>query len=238
MRFDQAVRSITSAVAIAGSCLFTTVASAQVGHLPTSSPYEDLKPTQDLSIFAGHLGSRLGEAGVLPKPSLFGGIRYDVAIGGPAFLTARYIMAPSERAVLLPSNSKSTRYLGSMNTTTHEADVGISVALTGRKSWRRMIPTVSGGLGLVSDFAKPDTGGYKFGTKFSVNYGLNVRYVLRNGFGVRAEATNFLWQHKYPDSYLIPATSDTTSVLKSADQRTGWNSHWGLSVGLVIPIFR
>jgi hypothetical protein len=237
-RFVRAVRTLLVGLALLSTPLLATTAAAQVGHLPSRSPYQDLKPSQEITLLGGHFGSDAGLAGILPKASFFGGLRYDLPLGGPGFLTARYIFMPSERAYLLPTNAESSRILGTTNTTTHEADIGFSVALTGRKTWHHLVPSFSAGAGLASSFAEADTGGYKFGTKFSFNYGLNFRYALRNGYGIRAEATNFIWQNRYPDSYLIPAASDSTSVIASADQRTDWAGHWALSLGFIIPIFR
>jgi hypothetical protein len=213
-------------------------ADAQVGFLPSQSPYEDLKPNQELTFLFGHLGSSPGIAGVLPKSSLFGGLRYDVPLGGPAFFMARYLFAPSERSFLLPTKTASTRVLGTTSTRMHAVDVGFDIALTGRKTWHRLVPAVQFGTGLVSDFAKADTGGYKFGTKFDFTYGANLRYVLRNGVGIRADATNLYWKNTYPDSYALRNPTDTSAVLASTTDRAAWKGHWAFSIGLVLPIFR
>jgi hypothetical protein len=237
-RFVRAVRALLIGGTVVSSPLLVQRADAQVGHLPANSPYEDLKPTQDVTLLFGRFTSAPGLAGIFPKSSGFGGIRYDLPLAGPAFLTARYIFVPSERQFLLPTNSKKTRILGTTSTKLNEADVGFSIALTGRKTYHRLVPSISGGVGLASDFTKADTGGYSFGTKFSVNFGGNIRYVAHNGAGVRLEATKFIWQNRYPDSYLIPAVSDTTSVIKTSKERTSWMGHWGLSLGFFFPIFK
>ena len=237
-RFASAVRTLFVGGALIVAPLFVQRANAQVGHLPSNSPYEDLKPTQDLTVLFGHFGSEPGLAGIFPKSSAFGGIRYDLPIGGPASLTARYIFVPSERQYLLPTNPKKTRILGTTSTKLNEADVGFTIALTGRKTYHRLVPAVSGGIGLASDFTAADTGGYKFGTKFSVNFGGNLRYVAHNGSGLRLEATKFIWQNRYPDSYAIPATADTSSVIANSSERTSWKGHWAFSLGFFFPIFR
>lgn len=234
----RTLRRTSTALLLCLAPFAPAVATAQVGYDPSKSPYEDLAPTQDLSLFIGHFGSDIGAARVLPKPSLFGGLRYDLAIGGPAFFMARYVFVPSERQYLLPTNGRANRYLGTTSTTLHAVDVGFDIALTGRKTWHRLVPALQFGTGLATDFAKPDTGGYKFGTKFDFTYGANVRYVLHNGMGIRADATNFFWKNSYPDSYAVAATSDTTAVLSNTAQRTSWKGSWAFSLGFVLPIFR
>ena len=237
IRFARSLRVVLPSVAIALVAFAPQTILAQIGHSPLNSPYEDLKPTQDLTLFFGHFGSKIGDAGILPKPSIFGGLLYAVPVGGPASLTGRYTLIPSERRYLLPTNTAANRFLGTANSTTQVVDAGISLALTGRKTWHRLVPSLAGGVGLASSPAKADTGGYKFGTKFAFTYGANVRYVLRNGWGLRADATNYFWQITYPDSYAIPGV-DKTAVLKNTAQRTGWKSNWALSAGLSAPIFR
>ncbi len=211
--------------------------AAQIGHLPLNSPYEDFRTGQSLTITAGLLGVKRDPAGVAPKAGPLLSLRYDIGIGGPAFFFARYTYAPSERRLLDPGKPAVTRLVGTPNVTTHVADLGLDIALTGKKTWHRLIPSLSFGAGVVSDFAAADTGLYQFGTKFSFSYGPGVRYLARNGYQVRADVTNFVWQYQYPDKYFVKS-SDTTSVLSDTRAQSVWRGNWGLSVGVSIPIFR
>lgn len=213
------------------------VAAAQVGHLPTESPYLDFKIGQTLSILAGRLSVAADPAGVAPQSSLIGGIRYDVGIGGPASLFVRYMLAPSERDLKVPTNPAATRVIGTTAANTHLADIGFDIALTGKKTWRRLLPSVNGGVGLVSDFAAADTGAYRFGARFAFNYGFSLRYVPRRGPQWRIDATRFLWQYQYPDRYFVRA-ADTTAILSNTRDRTAWRSNWALTAGATFPIFR
>ena len=227
------------AAVLASALVFTLPARlvAQVGHLPQASPYEDLKLGQHISLNAGWLAARRDPANVAPKASAFGVLRYDIAIGGPAAFYARYAIAPSERRLLLPTNPLATRVIGTPKVTTHVADIGIDVALTGKKTWHRLSPSVTGGVGLVSDFAPADTGAYKFGSKFAFTYGFAMRYFLRSGMALRADVTNFTWQYQYPDRYFIKAP-DSTSVLSDTRKRSAYRGNWGVSAGVTLPIFR
>lgn len=230
--FAAVALAFAAATALAPSQLM-----AQVGHLPQESPYEDIKPGQNLSLGAGWLTTKRDPANVAPKSSVFGSVRWDIAIGGPASFYARYAIAPSERRVLQPANPLATRVVATPKVTTHVADIGLDVALTGRKSWHRLSPSLTGGVGLVSDFASADTGAYKFGTNFTFSYGFALRYFTHSGLVLRADLTNFTWQYQYPDKYFIKA-SDSTSVLTDTRARSAYRGNWGATAGVSIPIFR
>jgi len=210
---------------------------AQVGYQPDKSPYEDLKTSQLLTFSFGRLGPGLDPAGVGPKASSLFSLQYDLPVGGPASTFVRYGFAPSTRTVFDPAKPAATRVVGTPNVTTHMIDLGLDVSLTGQKTWHRLLPSVTGGVGIVSDFANADTGAYKFGTKFSFNYGGVMRYVMRNGWVVRADLTNRVWQYQYPDKYFVKA-SDTTSVLTDTKLRSAWRSNWSTTIGVSMPIFR
>jgi hypothetical protein len=240
LRTARSVPSVRlwSAVAALSLGAFTPVAArAQVGHLPSNSPYEDVKVGQDFTVFLGRFNTTVGPAGVLPRSSLFGGLRYDVPIGGPGYFTARYTMIPSERDVVIPGKPRSSRVLSTENTRTNVMDVGFTLALPGRKSWHGFVPALSAGGGLAWEGMPSDTGGYKFGTKFAFTGGMNVKYMLGANWAVRADVTNYFWRNAYPDAYFI-AASDTSRVLPLSVKPKAWGRTWGWSLGLVIPAFR
>lgn len=226
-----------AALSCAALLLSPTVARAQVGHLPSQSPYEDFKIGQTVTVMGGWLAVKRDLADVAPKPSWIAGLRYDIGVGGPASLFVRYMASPSERNLLVPTNTRATRVIGTPSTTTHIFDGGLDISLTGRKTWRRLMPSVNGGAGLVSDFAKADTGAYRFGTKFAFNYGASLRYISRNGMQLRIDATNFIWQYQYPDRYFVRA-ADTTAILTDTRNREAWRGNWSLTGGVSIPVFR
>ena len=228
---------MAAGAAIASLLSVPSVAQAQIGHLPDKSPYEDVKIGQTLTVMGGWLAVKRDLADVAPKSNLLTGLRYDIGVGGPASLFARYMVSPSERRLLAPGNPRATRVIGTPGVTTHIIDGGLDIALTGRKTWHHLMPSASFGTGIVSDFAQADTGAYTFGTKFSFNYGFSVRYLPRRGPQIRIDATNNFWKYQYPDRYFVLA-SDTTSILTDTRKREGWRSNWGLSAGVIFPIFR
>ncbi|MBL0172775.1 MAG: hypothetical protein IPP90_19115 [Gemmatimonadaceae bacterium] len=210
---------------------------AQIGHRPSQSPYEDVKPGQSVSLSAGWLAIARDPAGVAPDAAPFGQLRYDVAIGGPASLFARYTLATTQRALFAPSAVADKRKTGTPGVAMHVIDAGIDVALTGKKTWHHLIPSLTGGVGVGSDFAAVDSGGYQFGVKFALSYGLGLQYVRSSGLRLRLDATNFRWQYDYPDRYFVKAT-DGTSILSDTKNRSAWRGNWGLSAGVSFPVFR
>lgn len=230
-------RSLAQLSVVALGSLTPAVVVAQVGHLPANSPFEDVKLGQNLSIMGGWMAMKRDPADVAPKSSLAAALRYDIAIGGPASLYVRYLLAPSERKLLQPTNPLATRTIGKPGVATHQLDTGLDLALTGKKTWHRLIPSLNGGAGVVSDFTSADTGSYQFGTKFSFSYGLGLRYLPRKGPMIRVDLTNFLWQYDYPDRYFVKA-SDTTSVLTDTRNRSAWRGSRTVTVGVTLPLFR
>ena len=231
------LRAVLLAVASVAPTLAPAVAQAQVGHPPDRSPYRDMETGQSVTLSGGWLAMKRDPANVAPKESFFGAIRYDVPVGGPAFLYVRYMFSPSERRLLAPANPAATRVLRMQSVSTSAADLGLELSLTGRKSWRQLSPTVSAGIGLATDFAKADTGAYRFGTRFAFTYGLGLRYIPSSRYTFRADLINYTWQYQYPDRYFIRA-SDSTSVLTDTRQRSAYRGNWALSAGVQIPIFR
>ncbi len=234
---SRAARRLLPLAALLVQAGALSTVQAQVGHLPGQSPYEDVKPSQTLSASFGWLSVKRDPANVAADASPFVGLRYDLPVGGPAAFFLRYAFAPSQRNLIDPSKPRATRVIDTPDVTTHLADIGLDVALTGRKTWHHLIPSVNGAVGLVSDFASADTGAYRFGTKFSFSYGATLRYMLRSGWSVRADVTNQIWQYQYPDRYFV-LSSDTSAVLSDTRSRSAWRGNWALSAGLSMPIFR
>ncbi len=215
-----------------------SVAASQIaGHVPAQSPYEDVVFGQNLSITAGWLAVGRDPANVAPKANLFGAIRYDIGVGGPASLYVRYTASPSERNVFLPTEPAVSRLVATPSVLTQIIDGGLDISLTGKKSWHRTIPSIAAGVGLVSDFAEVDAGGYQFGTKFAFSYGFGLRYFARRGPQIRVDLTNYTWQYQFPDSFFAQA-SDTTAILQNTANRSVFKGNWGLSAGVTFPIFR
>jgi hypothetical protein len=223
-------RRLPAALAALSVC--AAPAAAQVGYPTAQSPFVDLEYRQSMSLFGGWFAAASEPAGIAPQSGPLAGVRYDIFLAGPASFTARVATAISERTVLDPARPAGARTLGVERRPLTLADVGLTLALTGQKSWRGLVPTVHAGLGVVSNLASADPGGYRFGTRFAIPYGLGFRYVPRNTpWSLRADAGAYLYQIRYPDSYSTPGL-DSTSILPSGSSKSRWTNNLGLTVGL------
>ncbi len=232
--------SITSRLLTTATALLCTASVLQaqlVGTEPSRSPFRDVPTTQQLTLSGGWLSATKDAARVGPKAGPLISLRHDIHLGGPAWLTTRYSTLFSERRVIDPGLPAAERFQGMQKVTHHIGDIGLTLALTGKKSWRGVIPTFGTAIGVTSDFASRDIGGYRFGTKFAFPFGPGVRIVLRNGYSMRVDLTNNLYQIQYPSTFFT-AASDSTSVLDDSRLRSSWRSNWGLTAGFSMPIFR
>lgn len=218
--------------------LWTLPAAAQVvGSTPSESPYRDLPWKQSLAFFAGGFDTGRDEAGVGPQPGWLAGVRYDLRIGGPVALVARVAAAPTSRRVLSPLSPTASRYLGNQQSQLFAGDLGIAMNLTGQKSWHRVVPVLSGGVGVASDFrGTPDAGGYRFGTRFMFTYGLGLRYATKGRWEPRVDFTNYVWQLQYPPEYREKGSDGSDPVVSHGKAPWMGNHLW--SVGLSYQLLR
>lgn len=213
-------------------------AAAQVGHKPSESPYLDVPWKQSLGVFAGGFDTGRDPAGVGPQPGWLAGVRYDLRIGGPMVLVARVAGAPTSRRILDPTRPAATRHIGDEDSQLLVADLGLAMNLTGQKSFHRLIPVFSGGVGVVSDFrGTPDEGGYRFGTRFAFNWGLGVRYHSQGRWEPRVDFSNSLWQLQYPGAYSEGPSDGSPAIVKSG-KKAAWLGNHLWSLGLSYQLFR
>jgi hypothetical protein len=212
--------------------------AAQVGYPTTQSPFEDLAYRQGISLYSGYFKAASDRAGVAPQSGPLVGARYDIALGGPASFTARLGGVLADRTVLDPARPNGRRVLGTERRPLGLADVGITLGLTGQKSWRGLVPTLHGGAGLATNFAGADPGGFKFGTRFAIAYGAGLRYVPRgSAWSLRADVGSHLYQIRYPDRYFTAAL-DSTSILPSGASKSSWTNNLGATLGITRQFFR
>lgn len=215
------------------------VAAAQVGHPTSESPYRDVSRRPRASIFGGWYAAANDEAGVLPKSAPILGAKFEVHVGGPADITLRLGHVSTERSVIDPTKSSGSRFVEDREVTLGFGEIGLSFSLTGAKTWHGIMPTLNGGIGLVSDFKGADVGGFRHGTTFVVGYGLGVRYIPSpsSRWSLRGDAGSYIYSLEYPLSYYTPA-GDGTTVLTQATKRSQWRNNWTLTVGAAYYLFR
>jgi len=225
---------------VAGAAAFAArAAAAQVGHTPETSPYVDLVYRHEVTTFTGYLATQRDPARVAPRGGPLAGARYSLYLAGPAYFTARLAYAQSERTVLDPLEPATSRVvLPAASVPLLLADAGVTVSLTGFKSWHRLVPEVGGGLGVVSDFrTNGDVGGFSFGTRFALTLGAGIRWVPGGRFQLRGDVTDNLYRIRYPTSYYEPAR-DGTAILPARQSRALWTHNPAITLGVSYLFWR
>jgi hypothetical protein len=223
-----------SALALA---LLATTARAQVGHLPENSPYRDLETSQELTFFGGHYTAGRDPIGVAPRDGPMYGLRYEIHVGGPALLYARWGHVSSERFAIDPTKSGDAAQLGRKNVSLNLYDVGLVLNLTGQKSFHHLVPVVNFGAGIGSCSCSVAIDPYTFGTPFAFSFGGGLRYVPGGRFQLRADWGDYMYQIKYPPAYFITPTTGPAAAGPNQG-RSFWKSNRALTLGASLLFFR
>lgn len=214
--------------------LTASAAGAQVeGYLPSESPYTDATGRH---VGALHLGWFIGnsdKAGVAPKSALALIGRYEYDVPGPLWLSARVGVVPgTERDIKDPLFAGPLRNAGTRTETLGFFDGGLVLGLTGDKAWRGLAPRVHGNLGFITSFNSDyDIGGYRFGPKLLLSWGLGVRGVNDRKYEWSVDLTHALYRLGYPASYGDQVTSSSPSIIGSG-RKNPWSGNLILSASL------
>ena len=227
------MKQLLSALALA--CIATT-ARAQVGHLPENSPYRDLETRQEFTFFGGRYTTGKDPIGVAPLDGPMYGIRYQVHVGGPAFLMARWSHVNSSRLAIDPTKNGAARQLGKHDVSVNLYDIDLAINLTGEKSFHHIVPVINFGAGVASCgcAVKGDT--YTFGTPFAFTFGGGLRYVPGGRLQLTVDWNDYLYQLKYPADYYIIPVGGTAAATNEA--RSFWKNNKALTFGASLLFFR
>ena len=215
----------------------SAAANAQVGHLPQNSPYVDLEASQELSLFGGHFSAGRDALGVAPRSGPMFGLRYEIHVGGPAYLMARWGHVNSERGVVDPTKSGAAAQLGVRKVGLNVYDVNLVLNLTGQKSFHHIVPVINlgGGIASCSCTVAPDP--YTFGTPFALSFGGGLRFVPGGRFQLRADWNDYLYQVKYPTQYFV-APLNGTALAGTGQARSFWKNNPAITLGASFLFFR
>lgn len=225
-------RSIAPIVAATLLCSAAAV-GAQVGYQPSQSPYVDLEHAQELTFIGGQYHAHRDPADVGPQSGLILGAHYEWRAGGPAHLTAEFARISSDRRLINPFKPAAAgRELGETSRPLYTGDVGLGLSLTGGKSWHHIVPEIAAGAGLISDFhAQPDSGGFKFGTRFALTWGGGIRVVPGGNWQIRGDVKNRLYTLAYPQTYYV-APAGGTAVIPQTQSKSFWTNNPAFTLGL------
>jgi hypothetical protein len=233
-------------VVAAGLALCASPLAAQVGYPPHQSPYRDLRETMEVTFYSGYYRAKKDPARVAPVSGPIFGAQYQWRAGGPAHLTVDLARVESERRVLDPEKGGlgasstpclltdvSCKSAGVYRWPLYMLDGGLTMALTGERSFLKMVPLVKAGVGIVSDFhSQPDVGAFAFGTRFALTWGAGLRVVPGGRYSIRADISNRLYTVKYPISYYVPADDGTAIFPSTAQGRTAWLNNPAFTIGV------
>jgi hypothetical protein len=233
------MKRVLSALVFAVSAAPLAAQGVDVGYPPPNSPFRDLEYKQEATAFGGWYLAGKDPAGVAPRSGPMGGIRYEVNVGGPAQLVARLARVNSERQVINPVEPRATRDLGIQSWPIYLVDLGMSINLTGQRSYRGVVPVIYTGIGLASDLGKEvEEDPYKLGTTFAFSVAGGLRFVPSGGrVQLRADVGTWFYQIKYPTAY-YGVTSDNTAVLEEDQTKNFWKRNLGLTLGASYLLFR
>jgi hypothetical protein len=218
------------AVTLAATC--APGASAQVGSRPERSPYRDLEYTQEWTWFAGYYNAKEDPERVAPQSGTMFGARWDLRLGGPAYLTTRMAGAALNRRIIDPTQPIEERFVGEETVPLLFTDVGFSFSLTGFKTWRHLVPNIATGVGTTADLrGRTDVAKFRFGAPFTFTYGAGVKWVPGGKWQVRADWSNYLLRIHYPQSYYLRTGSDDPVRLPN-EPRSLWRRNVAYQVGL------
>jgi hypothetical protein len=229
------VKQLLGALALA--CIATT-ASAQVGHLPENSPFRDLETRQEFTVFGGTYSAGKEPLGVAPGDGPMFGIRYQVHVGGPAFLTARWSHINTDRIAIDPTKNGAARQLGKHDVSVDLFDVNLALNLTGEKSFHHIVPVINLGAGVGTCGCTVDPDPYSFGTPFAFSFGGGLRFVPGGRFQLTLDWNDYLYQLKYPAQYFLTPTTGGTAVITDDRAKSFWKSNRALTLGASLLFFR
>ena len=209
--------------------------SAQVGHLPTESPFRDVPYRHELTTYSGWYSGAEGSVGVGPQAGPIVGVRYAIRIGGPAFFSVHAGHAFSKRDVIDPLNPPETRQLGTKDVSLLLLDAGITVNLTGQKSWHGLIPFTRFGIGVASNLgSRTDPGQFSIGTPFALVLGTGVRWTSGGRWQLRFDASDHLFRLNYPSTYGEIPEGGGAPVLAGKTSEWKHNGVFGIGASYII----
>jgi hypothetical protein len=228
-------------LALTLALLAASHAAAQVGRLPSESPYHDILGGRWLDLSTGRVSGTGGPLLVGPRDGTLAGARVTFRGDHSLSLGLGGWWAGTVRHVVDANDSVATRVKPDISQKLIAGEFTLQLNLSGAKSWHRLAPFTALGIGLVHGQKSPatDTSGYSFGTRFYFVPSLGTRVMVTRSIALRGEARALFWSLKYPPSYSAeplkePGTADHPNAVNTTGKSGGYTVTPALLVGLSI----
>jgi hypothetical protein len=177
---------------------------AQVGHDPSHSPFRDINTHQQVAFVVGTFSGNRGVGGVGAQRGTLFGIRIRNRLSGPLDLEIGGSYIASKRLVIDPTKPDSIRRSGPIDYGLLEGDLGVTLTLTGAKTWHGLAPYVGFGFGVMAPTStRTDPGGYRAAINFTfvprIGTTLSVGRTLSLLFEARDNTIRYEWPLLYFD---------------------------------------
>jgi hypothetical protein len=212
--------------------------TAQVGHDPQHSPFQDVTTRQTITPFVSEFFGNRAHAGVGAQAGLAFGGRLTTALSGPLELWATFAMISSKRNVIDPSKPASARMSGPIDLRLVSADLGIALRLTGDRSFHGLEPYVGIAFGVVAPTKTvTDPGGFSANSNITFVPTIGTRARIGRFVSLTLEARDNLMRYEWPSAYFFPTDAGgnliTPPVLDPAREKDTQMTHnFTLTAGL------
>ena len=210
------MRRLSGSVALVLGLAAPAAAQEVVGKLPAQSVLQDLNDGQRLGVFAGWLTTGRDPVGVRAHSAPLMGVRYDLLMGSPAYLSMRLYGMTSTHDVVDGNLPAATRHHGTASANQIGADASVEVSLTGERTWHGVQPLTRLGVGFIAGVGnKFDAGSYKPGASIVYLYGLGARFPMGKNADFRLDANWMAYQVRYPLAFGLTTSADTVRIRPS-----------------------
>ena len=204
-------------------------AAAQVGYLPSQSPFHELTTGSFVELTGGRVFGGGGLLDLGPRNGTSEGARLVIRGNHTLQLSFGLWTAGTQRTWIDPDDSVATRNKGLIDHRLIAGEFGLQLNATGGKTWHGLAPYIGIGIGLVHGQASPptDTSGYAFGTKFYFAPTIGTRLFVGPRLYLKLDVRGLVWKLVYPASYSDePAKQPGTPGNSNAVNTTGVASQY------------
>jgi hypothetical protein len=214
-------------------------AGAQVGFLPSQSPYREIQHGSFFELNGGKIYGGGGIVGLGPRDGTSEGFQFALRAKNTLQFSFGIWTAGTHRTQIDPQDSVAKQVKGIVAERLNAIEFGIQLNLTGGKTWHKLAPYAGIGLGLVHGAASPvtDTSGYSFGTKVYFAPAIGTRLFLGQRAYLRLDVRALIWNLSYPVVYSTePVRQPGTGTQSNAVLPAGLSSQYTVTPQLRVGL--